>query len=65
MKKSEVHMVISKELEEGDNSTFMPHIGKYPYKNAWYMDSNTVNHMIDRLDWFASFDDISQKFGLQ
>lgn len=37
---------------------FMAHIGKYPYNNAWYMDSSTTNHMTNQLDWFASFDDI-------
>jgi hypothetical protein len=65
MKKSEAHAVISEELEEGNISTFMAHIGKYPYDNAWYMDNNTIDHMINQLDWFAFFNDMARRFGLR
>jgi hypothetical protein len=39
---------------------FMAHTREYPCDDAWYMDGDATNHMINWLDWFASFDDIPQ-----
>jgi hypothetical protein len=43
IKKSEAHSMISEELKEGENSTFMAHTKEYPCDDAWYMDDNAIN----------------------
>jgi hypothetical protein len=47
IKKGETHLVINEELEEGDNSMFMAHTREYPCDDAWYMDGDATNHMIN------------------
>ena len=61
-RKGEAHAVITEDLDEGESSVaFMVNVDECSDDNAWYMDGGAIDHMTDRLDWFATFKPVSQR----